>query len=75
MEKAALQLGTYLVLKLSFFNLVHFAWFLKQLRFIAGRFVDWYEPTVEDSYRKIIDFMDDTPSIIDIFDTVCRFHY
>jgi len=38
------------------------------IRFIAGRFVGAYEPTLEDSYRKQI-VVDDEAGIVDIFDT------
>jgi len=40
------------------------------IRFIAGRFLDYYEPTVEDLYRKTIELGDDNePYVVDIFDT------
>jgi len=38
------------------------------IRFIAGRFVGVYEPTLEDSYRKQI-VVDDEAGVVDIFDT------
>ena len=38
------------------------------IQFIQGYFVDDYDPTIEDSYRKQI-FVDDEMSLLDILDT------
>ena len=38
------------------------------VRFVAGQFVEKYDPTIEDFYRKEID-MDGSPTVIEILDT------
>ena len=38
------------------------------MRFIQGNFVDKYDPTVEDSYSKVID-VDGITCMLDIMDT------
>lgn len=38
------------------------------VRFVAGQFVEKYDPTIEDFYRKEID-MDGSPTVVEILDT------
>eukprot|EP01087_Luapelamoeba_hula_P008640 TRINITY_DN2179_c0_g1_i1.p1 TRINITY_DN2179_c0_g1~~TRINITY_DN2179_c0_g1_i1.p1 ORF type:complete len:201 (-),score=36.72 TRINITY_DN2179_c0_g1_i1:115-684(-) len=38
------------------------------IQFVHRRFEDFYDPTVEDSYRKQVD-VDDVPCVLDILDT------
>lgn len=38
------------------------------VQFVTGQFVEKYDPTIEDFYRKEIE-VDDTPSILEILDT------
>jgi len=44
------------------------------VRFIAGNFVEKYDPTIEDSYRKQTE-VDDTAVILDIMDTAGQEEY
>ena len=38
------------------------------VRFIQGNFVEKYDPTIEDSYRKLVE-VDGTACMLDIMDT------
>jgi small GTP-binding protein len=38
------------------------------VRFVAGQFVERYDPTIEDFYRKEID-LDGSPTVVEILDT------
>lgn len=47
------------------------------VRFIQGNFVEKYDPTIEDSYRKLVE-VDGTACMLDIMDTagqVCQFYF
>jgi len=38
------------------------------VQFVSNRFVEKYDPTIEDSYRKQV-YVDDIPCILDLIDT------
>eukprot|EP01126_Amoeba_proteus_P052631 TRINITY_DN6372_c0_g3_i2.p1 TRINITY_DN6372_c0_g3~~TRINITY_DN6372_c0_g3_i2.p1 ORF type:complete len:184 (+),score=29.82 TRINITY_DN6372_c0_g3_i2:79-630(+) len=44
------------------------------IRFIQGKFVDHYDPTIEDSYRKQV-VVDDKPVLLSILDTAGQEEY
>eukprot|EP00034_Subulatomonas_tetraspora_P001159 GABW01001448.1.p1 GENE.GABW01001448.1~~GABW01001448.1.p1 ORF type:complete len:126 (+),score=14.46 GABW01001448.1:68-445(+) len=44
------------------------------VRFIQGNFVEKYDPTIEDSYRKQVE-IDGTPCMLDILDTAGQEEY
>jgi len=44
------------------------------VRFIQGNFVEKYDPTIEDSYRKQVD-VDGTPFMLDVMDTAGQEEY
>jgi len=44
------------------------------VRFIQGNFVDKYDPTIEDSYRKLVE-VDGTAAMLDIMDTAGQEEY
>jgi GTPase KRas protein len=44
------------------------------VRFIQGNFVEKYDPTIEDSYRKNVE-IDDTACVLDIMDTAGQEEY
>jgi len=44
------------------------------VRFIQGNFVERYDPTIEDSYRKLIE-IDSVACVLDIMDTAGQEEY
>jgi len=41
------------------------------IRLVTDNFLDEYDPTIEDSYRKQV-LIDDRPALLDILDTLAR---